>query len=67
MPAFCLLGMVIPMGPQSIQPSTGQGHQSLHGIHIKPVGGKPTIQVKQEGGKLTNQNFFLKSEKVFRE
>lgn len=41
-------GVVIPMGPQPVQPSP----QSMQNIQIKPVGKSPsTIQIRQEGGK----------------
>ena len=40
-------GVVIPMGPQPVQPSP----QSMQNIQIKPVGKSPsTIQIRQEGG-----------------
>lgn len=41
-------GLVVPMSPQSI-------HGLPHGGHMKTVG-KPTIQIKQEGGKSDEEN-----------
>ncbi|XP_062578349.1 BRCA2-interacting transcriptional repressor EMSY-like [Saccostrea cucullata] len=48
-------GVVIPMGPQPVQPSP----QSMQNIQIKPVGKSPsTIQIRQEGGmKIITQSF----------
>ncbi|XP_048746376.2 BRCA2-interacting transcriptional repressor EMSY-like [Ostrea edulis] len=48
-------GVVIPMGPQPIQPSP----QSMQNFQIKPVGKSPsTIQIRQEGGmKIITQSF----------